>query len=202
LKRWSLICVLALSASAETIDRIAVSIGSQVITESEVLRDLRVSAFLDHAEVDLSPAAKRKSAQRLVDQLLILREASESRLSLPNEEAVVPLMNQVRTEYKPSSELQATLRRYQIADRDVAAQLLAGLTALAFTDLRFRPAVQVSEEEIREYHAKLTDAASFDAVRDEIEALLTRERVEQALDQWLRDARASARIEYREQVFR
>src|SRR4051794_37805596 len=62
------------------IDRIAVSVGNQVITESELITDLRVTAFLDRSEVDLSSAAKRKSADRQVDQVLILKEASESRL--------------------------------------------------------------------------------------------------------------------------
>src|SRR5437899_3021245 len=58
------------------IDRIAVSVGNQVITESELITDLRVTAFLDRRPVDLSSAAKRKSADRLVDQVLILKEAS------------------------------------------------------------------------------------------------------------------------------
>ena len=38
---------LAAVAAAETYDRIAVSVGNQVITESAVELDLRVSAFLD-----------------------------------------------------------------------------------------------------------------------------------------------------------
>ena len=61
------------------LDRIAVTVGKQVITESDVIRDVRVAAFLDQKPVDLSGAEKRKAADRLVDQYLILQEAAFSR---------------------------------------------------------------------------------------------------------------------------
>jgi hypothetical protein len=60
-------------AQAETLDRIAVSMGQDVITESQLILDLRVVAFLDRKPVNLSGAARRESAQRLVDQILIRR---------------------------------------------------------------------------------------------------------------------------------
>ena len=69
-------------AQAEVLDRIAVTVGKQVITESEILRDLRVAAFIDGKPPDMSPAAKRKSADRLVEQILILQEAADSHIAL------------------------------------------------------------------------------------------------------------------------
>ena len=66
---------------AETLDRIAVSVGQDVITESKVILDLRVAAFLEGKPLDLSTPARRKSAERLVDQLLILREAVDSHVT-------------------------------------------------------------------------------------------------------------------------
>src|SRR5690349_15371603 len=84
--------VVASASLAETLDRIAVSVGQEVITESRVILDLRVAAFLDQKPVDLSAAAKRQSAARLVDQLLILREAVESHVTLPSVEATAGLV--------------------------------------------------------------------------------------------------------------
>ena len=63
-----------------------------VITESQVILDLRVAAFLERKPVDLSGAAKRQSAERLVDQLLILREAVDSHVTLPSTEATAGLV--------------------------------------------------------------------------------------------------------------
>src|SRR5437879_12929471 len=77
--------LFALSARGEVLDRIAATVGKQVIAESEVIRDVRISAFLDRKPVVLASDIKRKAAERLVDQVLILREAAESRVALPGD---------------------------------------------------------------------------------------------------------------------
>jgi len=192
----------ALIARAEPLDRVAVSIGSQVITESALALDLRVGAFLDRGPLDLSPAAKRRAAERLADQVLILREATESHLALPTAQNAASLLNDVKQQYGPPGEYEAALKRYGIEESDLAAQLLAGLIGVTFTDLRFRPAVQIPEEDMRAYYGKLDGTATFEASRDQIEELLTRQRTSEALDQWLVTARAAAKVQFREQVFR
>jgi len=196
----------ARSVQAETLDRVAVSVGHEVITESEVILDLHVVAFLERKPVDLSGAAKRQSAERLVDQLLILREAADSHLTLPSTEATAGLV----APYAAESDYRANLERYGISERDLGAHLLAGLRTLTFTDLRFRPDVQVSPEDVRSYYDKMTTAQagpaaapipSFEASREQIEKLLTEQGVISALDQWLATARKAANIRYRDQAF-
>lgn len=203
---WWLAGVAVVSpALAETLDRIAVSVGQDVITESQVILDLRVAAFLERKPVDLSGAAKRKSAERLVDQLLILREAAESHLTLPSTEATAGLI----APYAAEAGYQADLAHYGISERDLGAHLLAGLRTLTFTDLRFRPDVQVSQEDIRSYYDKLTPQTgpgaaplpSFESSRDQIEKLLVEQRVLDNLDAWLEMARKAANIRYRDKAF-
>ena len=143
--------MLASLGSAETLDRIAVSVGQEVITESRVILDLRVAAFLERKPLDLSGAAKRKSAERLVDQILILREAAESHVTLPSTEATAGLV----APYAAESTFQADLARYGISEQDLGAHLLAGLRTLTFTDLRFRPDVQISPEDVRSFYDKV-----------------------------------------------
>jgi hypothetical protein len=193
------------SVKAETLDRVAVSVGHEVITESEVILDLRVVAFLERKPVDLSGAAKRQSAERLVDQLLILREALDSHVTLPSTEATAGLI----APYAAESDYRANLERYGISERDLGAHLLAGLRTLMFTDLRFRPDVQVSPEDVRSYYDKQTSQAgpaaapipSFEASREQIEKLLIEQGVDEALDQWLATARKAANIRYRDKAF-
>ena len=193
------------SVQAETLDRIAVTVGQDVITESRVILDLRVAAFLDGKPVDLSGAAKRQSAERLVDQLLILREAVDSHVTLPSVEAMAGLV----APYAAEAGFQADLERYGITERDLGAHLLAGLRTLSFTDLRFRPDVQVSPEDVRSYYDKLMQqpnsaaapVPSFEDSRGQIEKLLVEQRVLDALDQWLAMARSLANIRYHEKAF-
>jgi hypothetical protein len=197
------------SLSAETLDRIAVTVGREVIAESAILLDLRVSAFLDGKPVDLSPAAKRRSAGRLVDQILILQEAAESHVALSIDEDLDKMLGQVQAKYGSAAEYQAALARYGITGKDVSAQLAAGLRTLRFSDLRFRPEVQISDQDLRTYYDRLAagwreknpeQVPSFESSRDQVEQLLSEQRLTEALDKWLAMTRNQTQIVYRAQV--
>ena len=191
----------AITAQAQLLDRIAVSVNKQVITESEILLDRRISAFLDSVPVDLSEEAKRKSAERLIDQTLILHEAAESRISLPTPENAKELLNQVKQQRGSEEAYRSALEEYGISENDLSEHLLSGLIAYMFSDLRFRPSVQISDDEVRAFYEKMTEADSANAARADVEEILLRQHTEDALDDWLRLARAAARIQYREAVF-
>jgi hypothetical protein len=197
--------------SGAVLDRIAVTAGRQVITESDVILELRVDALLDQKPVDLSGDQKRKAADRLVDQLLILQEATLSRVPLATEEDGAQMLQHVRAEYQGEGGYRAALARDHVTDADVTAHLLAGLRALRFTDLRFRPEVQVSEDELRDYYKTLVERwkltspdaiPTFEASREQVEKLLTDDRTTQALDRWLGTQRTQTEILYHEAVFK
>jgi hypothetical protein len=216
-----LLCVLHSMTHAEVLDRIAVSVNQQVITESDLIRDLRVDAFIDQKPVDLSPEARRAAAQRLVDQILILKEAEESHLTLASPEDAPRLVAQQKSKYPPGAagapaqgndeQYRAALAEYGITEADLSQHLLDGLRALRFTELRFRPEVQISDADLRDYYEKLAAGwraggrariPTFEESRAQIENLLTGERTMKALDDWLKMARASNRIQYREPAFK
>jgi hypothetical protein len=202
--------LLAPAFCAEVLDRIAVTVDKQVIAESDVIRYLRVAAFLDRKPVDLSGPSKRSAAAALVDRYLIIQEAEDSHFALPSEEDAQGLLQQVKAQYPSEAAYQAALREYRIDEQDLAKHLLAGVQALRFTDLRFRPEVQISDQDLsaaydkytQEWRASHTGAPpSLDASRTDLEKLLTDQRAEQALDQWLENTRQKRRVEYREAAF-
>jgi hypothetical protein len=174
--------VLALLAAAgagwaEIIDRVAVVVGERVITESEMLLQMRVAAFLNAAPAEFDAAGKRQAAERLIAQTLIRREMELSRAAAPNPPEADALLATVRQEPRLAGEekFAAELARYQIGEEDVRQQLLWQLTLLRFVDYRFRPAGERAGSE------RLLD---------------------QELERWLKQARAQARIRFREEVFR
>jgi hypothetical protein len=203
MRTLSIIAVICIAPNvpAETIDRIAVSAGNQVVTESSILLDLRVSAFLDRRPVDLTQEAKRKSANRLVDQMLILREAQDSRIVLPEPKDADMLLAAVKKGFGSEADFQAELSRYSISEDDVRAQLLSGLIELTFSDQRFQTAA-VSEEDARAYYNTLKLTTSFEENREQINEVIAQQRASEALDDWLVSARETARVTFREQVFR
>lgn len=207
--RYLAIAILAGTACAAILDRVAVTVGRQVIAESDVIRDVRVAAFLDHKPVDLSGAQKRLAAVRLVDQLLILQEASFSRIPLPGRADTSAALAAIRAEY--GSDYAEALRRYQITEDDVIDHLLDGMRAMRYTELRFQPEVQFTEADLHELYSTLVAQwkakgeaviPDFESSRAQLEKFLTDRRTAQALDRWLAAQRAETRIEYREEVFR
>ena len=196
--------VLAAITSAEVIDRVAAAVGHSVITESEILRQIRITALLNGEEPDLSGPSKRQAAERLVEQMLIRREIDTTRYALTaNGEQIYQSLRQ-----RSGSEdaWQQLLKKHQLHDREVREALDWQATLLEFVQVRFRPGVQVPAEEIREYYEAEVrgkpGAPAFEAAQEDIEEVLTQQRVDRALERWLGQARTQQRIVFREEVFR
>jgi hypothetical protein len=200
------IFLLASLASAEIIDRIAVTVEKQVIAESEIWRQIRITAFLNGEEPDFSNASKRTMADRLVEQVLIRRELeTSSRLPPPNE--TPPTYQRMRARFKTEEEYKQALAKYGISDEDLREALTWQTTLLEFVDQRFRPGVQIPQSEIREYYDQQVaqnpgKLPPFEEAREDIEQILTDQRVDNALDRWLGQARTQARMRYRDEVFK
>ena len=208
----ALLCLLACPcvSAAEVLDRIAVTVDKQVIAESDVIRYLRVAAFLDRKPVDLSGAAKRTAAAALVDRYLMLEESDDSHITLPSVDATAALLQQVKAQYPSEAAYQAALREYHIGEQDLEKHLLAGMRALRFTDLRFRPEIQISDQELNVAYNKYAaewrathsgTPPSLEDNRADLEKLLTDQRASEALDEWLVTARQKRHVEYREAAF-
>ena len=211
MKRLTLFALFLSAAYAEVLDRIAVSVGKHVITEGDILLDLRITAFLDQKPVDSSGDQKRKAGDRLIDQYLLLQEASTSRQPLPTEADARLLLDQVKARYATETEYRAALSGFRITEAELINHLLNGIRALRFTDLRFRPEVQLTDDDLHEYYDSMaaqwrratpTQVPTFEASRDQIEKLLTDQRITQALDRWLGTTRSETQILYKESVFK
>jgi hypothetical protein len=61
--------------------------------------------------------------------------------------------------------------------------------------------VHISDDDIRAFSEKAPDGVLIEARREDIEETLLQQRTDDALDAWLKAARAAARIQYREAVF-
>ena len=208
-------CLAAAAAAplaGEIVDRIAVSVGNRVITAEDVNREIRVVAFLNGAKPDLSPAARRATADRMVEQKLIGRELEVSRYPAPSAAEVEGVLDKFRREHYPNDgDYRRALAEYSISEQDVRDELLWQRALLAFVDFRFRPGVQVSEAELQDYFDKVVKPAAqaahpgepvaLDDFRGRIEDAIAGPRVDQEVDRWLREARGRTEIVYRDEVF-
>ena len=205
----ALLLLPAISSRAETLDRIAVTVDRHVITESDILLDLRVSAFLDGAAPDVSGAARRKAAGRLVDLYLVLQDAHITHAPQPPAAEVEALLQPIRTRYSSAAEFLAALATAGISESEVRAHVLAGLRMMRYTDLRFRSEVPITEQDLHDAFADLTakqspagPAPDFEANRARLEEFVMNRRVLEELDRWLVMTRSETQILYRDAAFR
>jgi hypothetical protein len=208
-----ILLLLPALAGAEIIDRIAVSVGNRVISLSDIDRQIRVSAFLDGAKPDLAPANRKAVADRMVEQKLIRRELETSRFPVPSAAEVEPMLEKFKQEHYPNTaDFARALSEYGITEQDLVDELLWQRTLLQFIEVRFRPGIQVTNEEIQKYFDEVVIHAAraahpgqpvaLEDYRDQIEKTLTGQRVDQEMDTWLKDARRHTDIVYRDEVFR
>jgi hypothetical protein len=196
----------------EIIDRIAVSVGNRVIASSDVERQIRVSAFLSDAKPDLSAAARRAMAGRMVEQTLIRQEIETGSYPVPGRGEVEPEFQAFRARLHPNpEELARALAAAGISEADLKTELLWELTLTRFVDSRFLPGVQVTPEEIQKYFDSVVapmarkahpdQPVDLEDYRDEIETKLAGERADRDMDRWLKEARGRAAVIFHEEAF-
>ena len=201
-----------LPVRAEIIDRIAVSVGDRVITVSDIEREIRVNSFLNGVRPDLSRASKHATADRMVEQKLIQRELETSRYPQPDPAEIDPALAEFKArQFADDGAYTRALVEYGITEQDVRAELLWQRTLLRFIGIRFRPGVQVSDEDIQKYFKETVEPAAraahpgepvtLEDYRNQIEENLTGDRADQEMDRWLSEVRKRTEIVYHEEAF-
>ena len=202
--------IVLLGTDAEIIDRIAVTVGDRVISEQQVLHEIRIAAFLDRTSPNVSAAAKRDAAERLVKQELIRREMEETHYPLPEKSEADPFEKQIMASYGGEVSYAAALAASGLTRDDVRNALWWQLTTLRFIDYRFRPAVHVPQSAVSTYYDRQVEKwkaqdqkniPSLEDSRDSIESILTEQQVDQALDHWLIEERRRLNVRYRAEAF-
>jgi hypothetical protein len=210
--RWSLALLLwCLPAWCVTIDRIAVVVDKRAIKTSDIDRDLRVTEFLNREALNLSSDAKRKAAERLIDQAVIREEMEEGGYSQSSAAEVDGMIKGIRGDRfaGSSARLEQELARYGLTEQQLRMQLQWQADVLKFINQRLRPGVLVTDEEVKDYYnehkadleRQFPQAKTFEAMEPRIRAMLEGERLNQNLDQWIAAARKRDRIVYRQEAF-
>jgi parvulin-like peptidyl-prolyl isomerase len=181
--------VLAFSFAAmaqNIIDRIAVVVGSQVITESEVILEVRLTAFFNSQPLDLSTAQRKAAAERLVDQQLIRNEMQVGGYPMPTETEGDAALRKFRQDnYSSLAAFRASLAKYELTEDEVKHHLLWQAAALRFTDQRFHLTIPPPSQSAD----RLSQSGT------------TTDGVEDQMDTWLKQTRAGIRIQFKKEAF-
>jgi hypothetical protein len=184
------VLALAAAAAAGVVDRVAVVVGAAVITESEVLDELRLTEFLNSQPLDTGPEQRRAAAERLVDQQLIRKEMEIGHYPEPSAaESAALLQNFRQQHFSTPAAFRAALEKYGITEDQLKRHLLWQLTAMRFTDVRFRPGIPGSPEQTAN---RMSEGATVPASGAD---------VDQQMNAWLQEARNAIRITFKKEAF-
>jgi len=169
---------------AAVVDRIAVIVDKTVITESEVLHELRLEAFMNGEPLQAGPDQRRAAAERLVDQQLIRKEMVTGGYRQPTDADVEAVLRTVkRQQYSTESAYSEALVHYGISEEELKKYLRWQVQALAFTESRFQ--------------TNLPDLQSTDTQS----AHRSETNLDEQMSAWLKEARSQARIRFKKGAF-
>jgi hypothetical protein len=192
--------------SAVIVDRIAVSAGKQVITDSEIDQRIRLTAFENGDQPSFDVSVRKKAADRLIDQKLVEHEMEVGHYPrLPADSGAALVRAYAKTNHKGDlAALEKALLAYGLTRADLEADLARESDVVSFLSIRFRPAVQVTEQEIRRYFVTNIQprvgsvGAGIDEFRNQIESELASQRADTDMEAWLKEQRRRTKIEYLE----
>jgi hypothetical protein len=207
--RFLLALLSVMTLRAVILDSIAVSVGTEAITESQIDQEIRLAAFTNGSQPDFSIEARRKAADQLIEQALIRREMSFGAYPPVLQAEIDAAFASTEKSRGGDAALDVLLKKYRLTAKGLRDYIAWQLQLLNFIDLRFRPAVQVTEEDVEKYYrenlaathpgAVAVKAPPLTDVHDQIQQKLTGERVDQQLDQWISRSRSRAIIRYIDQ---
>jgi hypothetical protein len=190
---------LALIASAGLVDRVAVVVGNQVITETELLEEVRVTEFLNADPLDLGPEQRRAAAERLVDQQLIRHDMEIGGYSKPSTEEGNRMLAEFRAQrYPGDARFHEALAQYGITEDDLKQHLMWQLAVMRFTEARFRPLVAAPAQDAQGANPEASGEANRTATGSEAS---DGDSVDRQLEAWLKEARNGTRIQFKKEAF-
>ena len=197
-------------SAKELLDRVAITVGLEVITEQEIYEQVRITAFLDGKEPVFTQQALRDTADRMVMQRLLLLDMRSNGFPMPTEEEVEAAMAASQKQYWGSNEaFERSTREANLDPLAIRLFLRAAVATLKYVDFRFRPAVRISDTALLERYMqrfpqeegeKSTEPPAFEDMRDALEAELAEESLDSTMERWLQDARTQAEVRYLPEV--
>jgi len=175
---WKLVAAgcMAIFLRAEIIDRLALTVGRQSISELQLDEELRVTALLNVQPISRTKEARRAAADRLVEQLLIRREMELSHYRGPASDDLATYLAQVQSSCGGPDRFQQLLHQYRLSEETVKEHLELQLAILHFVEYRFR-----------------SDSVS---ATGSIEQKIVEQQTDEALAAWLEESRKQVSIVY------
>lgn len=195
--------LFALPAAAEVIDRIAALVERQVITRSEVDQVVGLRIFARNAD-ESEDAYRRRVLDAMIAQTLRYRDVERFGAEDVPADSIEARLREVKQRFPSETAFAAALREVQLTEDEVRTIIKRQLQVEAYIEERFSPLIFVSLDEIERYYSETwgpqrrergLPLLPLGEVREEIRTLLKAERLQQEIDRWTAQLRATANVD-------
>ena len=194
--------LLAVPASAVTVDRIAAVVDAQVITVSEIAQMMEIRFFPRLAANE--DEHRREVLDALIAQALRFRDVERFGAQDIPPDTIEARFRETRGRFPSEADFLAALARAELTPDEVRALAKRQLQVEAYIQERFAPLVFVTNEEIADYHATIWTRARRERglpvlplreVREEVRAAVRSSRLQAEVDKWTAQLRARANVD-------
>lgn len=186
------------------IDRLLVAVNGSVITEGDlyIARKLNPLIF----SVDMGSALTRDAEiDAMIDLVLIRQELESFSIESVDESAIEARVGKWRDRLGGTGGIANLLGRLGIRESELNSFIRLRVSILEFVAFRFGPYARVTQGDIEQYYkGRLTpqlresglEPPPLEQVSADIAEIIRNDKINDALDEWIADARRNARIEY------
>jgi len=195
---------------ATQIDRVVAIVNGDLILESDVDEERRMTAFLPYSD-PAGSFSRAKAIERLIDRDLIQQQAKEQPQKPITDAEVAANLADLRKDILACKQYKCETpegwQRFLAANGFTEAELLKRwrerMETLAFIEQRFRMGIRISDAEVKDYYTKTllpqyaarhAAAPKLDSISDRIREILLQQQVGGLLDDWLKELRASGKV--------
>ncbi len=183
------------------------AVDYRAITERDVEIEFHLEQFLNGEQPAGNPdeKAREEVRNRLVQQALLAREAQNLSASPAPEETAAADLADIQKKFGSPEAYQAALKALGLDTHQVLDRLRLRETILELIDKRLRPQAWVDNSEIENYYHDTFipafkqhnqgPAPDLADVQDKIRQILTQEKINKLLDQWIFDLKTTHRVE-------
>lgn len=195
-------------AAQDAFDGTVAEVDGQLILKSDILWNLALDPTVAPVEF-WDPAVQRLMLRTLIDQRILLQEAAKLPATSVTDEEIAAAREKLIRDFNESGDdptrFERRLQLVGLSGPRLGSILRERQQILKFVDFRFRSFVVVTEPEIVRYfeselkpgledQTPLALEKAFAAERPTVERLLIEEKINSAIDEYLEQARARARV--------
>ncbi|HSC44989.1 MAG TPA: hypothetical protein VLC94_04125 [Candidatus Acidoferrum sp.] len=190
--------VATAAAGQELVDRIVARVENEVI----LLSDVRLLASYQLL-VDGKAEGDSEILDRLIDQWIVRNEATVARTPQPTDADIDRAVRRLEQGFSSQTDYETRRTLAGLTEADVRRITTQQLFLNNYLDSRFRPTVQVGEQEIQDFYknallpraqARGTTPPSLDAAHDYILEALVQRGINEQADRWLKESHARIHV--------